>query len=155
MKKQLLPSQLHAGPIRHPVLPEGFIDRIVVFKQTLGDVDPMQLEKTIDAFKRDAHPEAEIVIWERIASTFQLFLSHNPTADPAVRKDIFAVLVGASMGTQDWDNIKHLSKVQIEHLVLNYRGLAALSKRPPPAPGSRERSRKMRLRHSASIPDAR
>jgi hypothetical protein len=31
------------------------------------------------------------------------------------------------MGTQDWDNIKHLSKDQIEHLVLNYRGLSALS----------------------------
>jgi hypothetical protein len=99
----------------------------VSFKQTLGGVDPTSLEKTIDAFKRDAHPEAEVVIWERTASIFQLFLSHNPTEDPVVRKEIFAVLVGASMGTQDWGNIKHLGQDQIEHLVLNYRGLSALS----------------------------
>jgi hypothetical protein len=89
----------------------------------LGDVDDISIEATVDNFKRDAHPENELVIWERIASTFQSFLSHNQTIDPAVRKDIFAVLVAVSMGMEEYQNIKHLSEHQIKHLVHNYRGL--------------------------------
>jgi hypothetical protein len=123
MKKNVAPTHLHDGPIRHPVLPDGFIERIRVFKSILGDVDGVSVEKTIDAFKRDADPEKELLIWERIASTFQMFLAHNPTTDPAIRKDIFAVLVGASAGMQEYPNIQHLSHQKIKHLVFNYRGL--------------------------------
>ena len=39
----------------------------------------------------------------------------------------YSVLPGASMGVEDWSMIKHLTKDQINHLILNYRG-----------PGSRE-----------------
>jgi hypothetical protein len=70
----------------------------------LGDIDSVPIEQTIDNFKRDADPESELVIWERIASTFQLYLSHNPTTDLAIRKGIFAVLLRASMGTEEmWE----------------------------------------------------
>ena len=123
MEKQVELSHLRPGPIRHPVLPDDFIERIKAFKETLGDVDGVSLEQTIDNFKRDTHPENELVIWERIASTFQIFLSHNPTTDPAIRTDIFAVLVGASMGNEEYQNIKHLSDDKIKQLVVNYRGL--------------------------------
>jgi hypothetical protein len=123
MKKSVPLSHLHAGPIQHRVLPDGFIDRVKAYKARLGDVDSMSLEKAIDNFKRDAYPEHELQIWERIANTFQLFLSHNPTDDPEIRKDIYKVLVCASMGMEDWSNIKHLSTEQINRLVLNYRGL--------------------------------
>ena len=120
MKKSVPLSDLHAGPIQHRALPVGFIDRVKALKARLGDVDSVPLEKAIDNFKRDAYPEHELEIWERIANTFQLFLSHNPTDDPEIRKDIYKVLVCAS---EDWSNIKHLSTEQINHLVLNYRGL--------------------------------
>jgi hypothetical protein len=43
-------------------------------------------------------------------------LSHNPTTDRAVRKEIFSVLLGASTA------IKHLSDTQIKQIILNYRG---------------------------------
>jgi hypothetical protein len=123
MKKSVPLSGLHAEPIQRGVLPDGFIDRVKAYKARLGDVDSVPLEKAIDNFKRDAYPEHELEIWERIANTFQLFLSHNPTDDPEIRKDIYKVLVCASMGMEDWSNIKHLSTEQINHLVLNYRGL--------------------------------
>ena len=126
MKQQIPPADLVAGPIRHPVLPDGFVDRIKAFKAILGDVDPTSLETAIDNFKRDTHPEDELMIWERIANIFQLFLSHNPTNDPAIRKEIFAVLVGASMGAEDWSDIKHLKKEQIQQVVFAYRGISAL-----------------------------
>jgi hypothetical protein len=122
MKKQMKRAILHEGPIRHPTLPDEFIERIRAFKEILGDVDPTPLH-TVDSFKRDANPDSEPVIWERIASTFQMYLSHNPTPDLAVRKEIFAVLVGASVGVEGRKNLAHLRHHQIEHLIANYRGL--------------------------------
>ena len=111
------------GPIRLPVLLDGMVKRIVIFKETLGDVDTVSLEKTIDAFKRDINPETELAIWERIASTFKTYLAHNPTNDPLNRKEVFTVIMGASMGMREWGTVKHLSRDQIKHIVLNYTGV--------------------------------
>jgi len=88
MEKQIRLSDLKFGPIRHPVLPGEFIERIKAFKKVLRDFDSVPLEQTIDNFQRDTDPESELVIWERIASTFETYLSHNPTTDSAVRKEI-------------------------------------------------------------------
>jgi hypothetical protein len=123
MAKQIKVSDVEVGPMRHPALPGGFIERIKAFKEILGDTDALSLEKTIDGFKRDTNPESELIIWERIASTFHIFLSHNPTADPTVRQEIYSVLLGASMGQEDWSSIKHLTKDQVNHLVLNYSAM--------------------------------
>jgi hypothetical protein len=121
MKVGVRLSDLKFGPIRHPVLPDDFIERIKAFKKILSDFDAVSLEQTVDNFKRDTNPESELLIWERIASTFQLYLSHNPTTNSAIRKDIFAVLLSTSMGTKEIENIKHLSDQQIKHLVRYYR----------------------------------
>jgi len=123
MTKNVKISDIEAGPIVHPVLSGSFIERIKMFKRILGDVDDISLERSIDAFKRDANPEKELAVWERIASTFQTYLLRNPTSDPTVRKDIFAVLCLASTGAKEYPNVRHLSDQQIKHLVLNYRGL--------------------------------
>jgi hypothetical protein len=124
MKTRLQPSDLHKGPIRRQILPDSFVDRIKAFKAILRDVDSTSLETAIDNFKRDTHPEEELAIWERIANTYQVFLSHNPSSDPAIRKEVFAVLIGASMASEDWSNIKKLNSDQINYLVANYRGLS-------------------------------
>lgn len=124
MKEQIRPSDLRFGPIRHPVLSGEFIERIKAFKTILGDdIDPVSIEQTIDNFKRDADPESELAIWERIASAFQTYLARNPTTSSAIRKEIFAVLLSASWGTEECENIKHLSDQQIKQLVLYYRAL--------------------------------
>jgi hypothetical protein len=123
MNKQTKVSDLQEGPIRHPVLPDGMVERIKAFKDALGDVDTVSIEKTIDGFKRDANPEDQLLIWERVASTFETYLAHNPTNDPAIRKEVFAVIMGASMGMHDWSAVKHLSQAQINHIVLNYAGV--------------------------------
>ena len=86
-------------------------------------MDGVSLEHTLDNFKRDANPESELLIWERIASTFALFLTHNPTTNAVVRGEMYSVLLGASMGVEDWGNIRHLTENQINDLVLNCRAL--------------------------------
>jgi hypothetical protein len=116
-------AKVSNGPIRHPVLPNGMVERITTFKEALGDVDTVSLEKTIDAFKSDMNPENELVIWERIASTFKTYLAHNPTSDPFIRKEVFTVIMGTSMGMREWSTVKRLSRDQINHIVLNYTGV--------------------------------
>jgi len=127
MEKQIRLSDIIVGPIRHPVLPADFIERIKAFKKVLCDVDRASLEKTIDNFKRDAHPESELVIWERIASTFETYLSHNKTTDPEIRRNIYAVLLSAYTGVDECENIDHLSDQQIKQLVRSFRGFSASS----------------------------
>jgi hypothetical protein len=99
------------------------VERIRAFKDALGDVETAYLEKTIDSFKRDLNPENELLIWERIASTFETYLAHNPTNDPSIRKEVFSVIMGASIGMWDWSAIKHITQTQINHIVLNYMGI--------------------------------
>jgi len=60
------------------------IERVSAFKAILTDMDGASLDQTIDSFKRDVHPESELVIWERIASTFAAYLSHNPLQRPEI-----------------------------------------------------------------------
>lgn len=121
--KMIKISDIDEGPIRHPVLPDDLLERIKVFTEILSEVDKTTLEASIDGFKRDANPEKEVIIWERIANTYQLYIAHNAIEALATRKEVFSILLGVSMGMEEWDNIKHLTKDQINHLVLNYKGL--------------------------------
>jgi hypothetical protein len=122
MRKRIKLSNLKEGPIRHTELPAALVARIKAYKRILDDADPTTLEQAIDNFKRDSNPENELVIWERIASTYQLYLTENPTTDFATRREVCAVLIGASMGVDDWSNIRRLSDGQIERLVSSFYG---------------------------------
>src|SRR5580700_7097165 len=86
-------ADLKDGPIVHPLLSDDLLQRIKAFKQILADVDNTTLDEVIGDFKRDAHPEREIAVWERIAATYTMFLSHNPTDDLATKHDVFSVLL--------------------------------------------------------------
>jgi hypothetical protein len=124
-KKSPHPSDLEIGPIRHLVLPPDFIARVKAFKTKLGDADKFSLEQYIDYFRRDADPEGELAIWERLAGTFELFVAHNPTTG-AIRREVLKVLVGTSLGMDDWSDIEYLSEDQVKRLVVFYRGLSVL-----------------------------
>jgi hypothetical protein len=122
LSKNIPLSEMQIGPIRHPILHDDFIERIRAFKAILTDVDGASLDQTIDNFKRDIHPESELVIWERIASTFEAYLARNPTTDRATRKEILSVLLGISTGIEEFDDINRLSGQQIKQLIRNFRG---------------------------------
>src|SRR5207247_7817058 len=79
-------SDLAPGPIRHLGLPGAFTDRVKAFKALLGDVDATSLDQTLDAFSRDANPTNELVIWERIANIFYLFISQYSIIYRVIKK---------------------------------------------------------------------
>ena len=116
-------NRLQKGPLRHRELPGHLVRRITAFKEILAEVDNMSLEEVLDDFRRDAHPEKEVAVWERLASTYQLFLQHNPTDDIAVKHEVFSILLMTSLGVKTLRDIKHLTPDQIKHLVRNYEGL--------------------------------
>ncbi len=116
-------DKLEEGPIRHTTLPEDFIRRVRAMKATLAEVDQSPLAEILDDFKRDAHPERELVIWERIASTYELFVSHEGIVDLPTKKEILSVLLGVSMDQEEFPEMKHLSPEQVRQLIRNYKGL--------------------------------
>ena len=116
-------DKLERGPVRHPTLPEDFIRRVKAVKAILADVDPSSLAEILDSFKRDAHPERELVIWERIASTYELFVSHEGIKDVPTKMDVFSVLLELSTGREEFRNVTHLSSEQVRRLTRNYKGL--------------------------------
>ena len=116
-------NQMEPGPIRHETLPEDFIRRVRAFKALLADVDESPLAEILDDFKRDAHPERELVIWERIANTYALFVSHEGIKDLPTKKEVLSVLLGVSMDQEKFPEMTCLSQEQTRHLTRNYKGL--------------------------------
>ena len=123
MQKTMKIEDLEKGPVRHQRLPESFVKRIRAFKEILAEVETVSLEETLDNFRRDQHPEREIVIWERIASTYQVFVAYNQTKELATKKEVLSVLLRLSTGVIDFSNLKFLSKELVQILAANYNGL--------------------------------
>ena len=64
-------ENIRPAPIRHEKLPEALVERIKEFHKVLAEVDVAPLEKVIDNFRGDLHPDREVAIWEGIAEKYQ------------------------------------------------------------------------------------
>ncbi len=71
------------------------IERIVAFKEILGDVDSSTLEKAISDFGLDDDPDAEIKIFEQMAARFKQLVKDD--MDLEERKMIFGKILLRSM----------------------------------------------------------
>ena len=80
--KKIKLMDLESGPIQHAALSPDLINRIEAYRDVLGDDRSWPHEDVIDSFRRDVHPENEIVIWERIAHVFQHFTAGHKITDP-------------------------------------------------------------------------
>lgn len=97
------------GPIRNPVLPTGFIERVQKFKNILAEVETMTLEQTVANFQKDQHPESELKLWERMASAYQTYVEANSQFNLEEKKDVLEVLLGLSMGVEEFSSTKYLN----------------------------------------------
>ena len=84
----------------HEALAGPLVVRVKRFKEILGEVEPMPLEKTIDDFRRDMHPEREVAIWEKIAEGYNKHVSSNPSLSLKEKRKVYADLLIASMGEE-------------------------------------------------------
>jgi len=115
-------TKITKAPIRHATLPKELVQRIKAYKKILAEVDDSSLEEAIEDFKRDANPESEVVIWERIAGTYRACLQANKTlTELTVKKEVFFVIVRYSMTTEVFRELKFLGEKEVNALIDIYR----------------------------------
>jgi hypothetical protein len=83
------------GHIQHPSLPDTLLLRIRTIHERIRDDYDVTLEQFELAFMRDADPEGEVSVWERIVVGFEKATSVMPKLD---RKKILRTILGYSMG---------------------------------------------------------
>lgn len=83
-------------PIIHETLPDGFLRRIRLIHEALRPVFLLPWKQAVDNFRKDHHPQRELAIWERIASTF-LAVSSRFELTHDERKRLFGQLLGWSL----------------------------------------------------------
>lgn len=100
-------ADLKPNEIQHEQLSEEQLRRIKKLHETFAEVDTSSLEKWIDNFKRDADPDSEIAIWERVANAYINYCSKRQLTLEA-KGDVFQALVLRSM-TSDEEAVKNLN----------------------------------------------
>jgi hypothetical protein len=81
-------------------LQEDQLLRIKTLQQTFAEVDQSPLDEWIDNFKRNADPNREIMIWERIAEAYTRYCSQHPLTVEA-KKEVHSILLTRSMVSEE------------------------------------------------------
>ena len=64
------PRDLKKGPIRHERLADEMVSRVRAVRAALLRVYPQTMEAWLDGFKRDTHPQKEVLWWEHLSTCF-------------------------------------------------------------------------------------
>jgi len=94
------PGQLRPGPIRHATLTPTQIARIEAVQKTFAEFDPSPLDKWIDDFKRDEHPDREIAIYEAMAQAYRGYCSRH-TLTREAREEVYGLVLARSGAPDD------------------------------------------------------
>jgi hypothetical protein len=90
-------DELEPGPIRHAELSPDLVARIKNLHLALDEVYPSSLADWLDDFRRDLHPEQEVVWWERLA---QCYITYRDRQDlnAKQRQAAFKILLNINLG---------------------------------------------------------
>lgn len=92
-------KKIRLGPIRHEQLPPEVIARLQQVRVALGDACPLTEAEWRETFQRDAHPEQELVWWERVADCYVEFTSVR-SFSRSERQAAFNVVFGLFSGLE-------------------------------------------------------
>jgi hypothetical protein len=109
------PRDLQFGPIRHETLPDELIARIRVIRAALLRVHPQSMEFWLDGFKRDVHPEKEILWWERLSASYLEYFWVK-CRDEKQAKSAFRLLVHIGAGNEVLSTFEDLSEEDVSFL---------------------------------------
>lgn len=121
-------KDLKIGPIRHKTLPASLIIRLKIIHKIFEDVFDNPFEETLDDFKRDLHPNDEIVIWEKMAYTYLDFV-YNKDLSKKVKMEVFSAVFLLSMGSLSLDELKkykYLSVKELRKIVDTYKNISSV-----------------------------
>ena len=90
-------KDIRPGPIRHAQLSPALVLRIKTVQTALVEVCPLTESEWRDAFRRDAHPEHEVLWWERVAGCYVALIAARSFSQ-VQREAAFKVIVGLFSG---------------------------------------------------------
>lgn len=118
-------TDIRRSPIRRDSLPEALLSRITAIHEILRDVKNGTLEEMIEDFRRDADPDREIIIWEKIASAYVDYTTSYELPNEA-RREVLSVLLIASMGGSLEDcglELRCLTPAQVKAVFQEYQSI--------------------------------
>jgi hypothetical protein len=93
------PKKIQPGPIRRDALNDEQMTRIRTLQATFAEVDGQTVEQWVDNFKRDADPDRELRVWERMARAYRAYCDERRLS-PEAKKDVFRVVLLRSMAPE-------------------------------------------------------
>lgn len=90
-------DELDPSPIRHAELSPDLVARVKDIQATFDEVYPSSLADWLDDFRRDLHPEQEVLWWEHLA---QCYIAYRDPHDlnAKQRQAAFKILLNISLG---------------------------------------------------------
>jgi hypothetical protein len=90
---------IQPGPVRWDALSDEQMARIRSLQATFAEVDGQTVEKWVDDFKRDADPDKELRVWERMAKAYRAYCDGRKLSTEA-KKDVYRVVLLRSMASE-------------------------------------------------------
>lgn len=90
-------ASLKQNTFQHAELSEALVEKIRNYKEILAEVEKTSLQETIDNFRRDAHPEMEVEIWQSIAAGYQDVTSKRAGMTLEQKREIYSGLLSGSL----------------------------------------------------------
>lgn len=116
-------SAVQRGAIRHKTLPNSLIERVCCLEQVFAEVYPRPHTEWLDSFKRDAHPESEVRIWEAMAAAYSCFTQRHTLSLHAKREVLSILLMRSAADEQSTlasAKLRHLNRAKAQELVSLY-----------------------------------
>lgn len=93
-------DKLQQGEIKHDSLSDSLVAKIKHFQSVFAEVDPTPLDKWIEDFRRDAHPENEISIYEDMAAAYESY-TRGRVLSLDVKRDVYSIVLLRSGAPED------------------------------------------------------
>lgn len=81
--------------VRRSRLGGGLRKRVKAIRRAFAEVYPLTTRRWEERFRRDAHPEREVAVWEHLAACYAHFVQDGE-AGPEEKEEIFRTIVAAS-----------------------------------------------------------
>ena len=121
------PKTLKPGEIKHDHLTDAQIAKIKHFQKVFSEVDPTPLDKWIEDFRRDAHPDNEITIYSDMADAFESYTRGRELSIEA-KREVYSLVLLRSGAPEDevlqHAKLKVLTNEDAKKVIQGYKAAA-------------------------------
>jgi hypothetical protein len=120
-------SDIKPGNVIHKQLSPELEERIRKLQSTFAEVFERTHEEWLDGFRRDLNPEAEIKLWEAMASAYRSLLGKHALSLPAKKEALGLLCAGQTPAT---GKLRYLRREESEEVMRLYSTALAQNQKP-------------------------